>query len=446
MLHIAMTAAHGGYDSEQVPLGGAAAVCERLCRLWAGRSDVQLSLVGSGPCAPPGVRYFRAGGLGDQLPSALNEWDYAAFCKRFEDEATDWLLQQNPRPIVLSHDISESPNFTRLRRAGVDCLCVLHVDVVDYFQRFYLGDRLPASWWARAYRQLRGLPWPHVLQLVFEKQELAAERCRHMIVPSEPMKRLLLASYPHLPEGRVQVVPWGAPEAAPPRDLVEKARLHWEALYPGTLMTCMSRISPEKGQHIVLEGLLAAEARGEVPDGVTLVVAGAPAYMQGKRYEARLRSLAARLRRVKVVFPGHLGGPEKHGLLERTDVFLVASRHESYGLTIMEALAAGCAVVATRSFGTEATLDAGCGVMVESGRGAPDRLIRAALNLLRHPEKRAELGIGALARAEGQTFDKAAERLLVLCRGQGEHKVEPVRNGKASDRFSGQNQPNFTEP
>ena len=384
-----MTAAHGGYDSEQVPLGGGAAVCERLRSLWP-----SACLIGSGPGAD-----IRVGGLGSTVPSSLNELEYARFSRRFEHEATEAILRMSPRPVVLSHDISEGPSFGRLAQAGVDCLAILHVDVVDYFQRFYLGDVVSASSWAWLHRVSRQwLKWPDLLQLVFEKQHQAAAHCRYLVVPSARMKGILAKEYPFMPSGRVRVVPWGAPLSAEPASEEIKARLRAE-WGPGPYVLTLSRIAPEKGQDLLLRHY----------DG-KVVIAGAPSYMMGQRYMRKLQGLAQGR---PVIFPGHLGGAVKRAALELASVFVVCSRHESYGLTILEAMAAGCPIVGLRSYGVEATVEPAWGRIVEDGPG----LGAAVRELLANEALRTAMGAAARAQADSSGFASAAEELLRLCQG-----------------------------
>ena len=392
-MHVVMTAAHGGYDSDRVPLGGGAAVCERLRSTWP------VTLIGSGPLSD-----HRVGGLGDRIPSQLSEFEYARFCRRFEHEATELILSLKPS-VVLSHDISEGPSFARLARAGVDCLAILHVDVVDYFQRFYLGDMLPSRCWTWLHRATRQwLKWPDLLQLVFEKQLQAAQSCRYLVVPSEAMKSVLLECYPQMPPGRVQVVPWGAPLVQPSRADVEAAKLRLRAEWgEGPFVMTLSRISPEKSQDVLLRSNFS---------GATVVIVGAPSYMRGQRFFEKLQRIA---RPERVIFAGHLGGAEKRAALELASVFVVCSRHESYGLTILEAMAAGCPIVGLRSYGVDATVEPGWGRVVETGA----ELGGAIQELLDDRALAARLGAAARERASECTFRAAADELWRLCKGAG---------------------------
>ena len=406
-----MTAAHGGYDSERVPLGGAAAVCERLCETWRHHHDVLL--LGSGPVAPVGVRYKQMDLLEGRTPSSLGELEYANFCRRFELAISEEILR-NPDHVVLSHDISEGPDFARLAVAGHRVVTLFHVDVVDYFNRFYLGELLPPFCWTGLYRGVSGwLPVPDVLRLVFDKQERCVRHCPYVVVPSERMKGILRDCYPDLPRERVQVVGWGSPLSSPPAHLVAEARgrLSSEWGLAGPMLLTLSRISPEKNQELVLKALLHGESRGEIPAGLCLVIAGAPAYMRGEWYLRRLQGLAARLRSVRVLFVGHLGGPVKRAAFELADLFVVGSRHESYGLTTMEAMQAGCPVVGMRSYGVEVTVDGSNGVVVDGGAGA---LWQALRDLLLSPERRTCLARGALESASASRFDAAASALEAL--------------------------------
>lgn len=396
-----MTAAHAGYDSEKVPLGGGAAICERLCRSWSNRS---LMLLGSGPEAPAGVEYRSFDLLGGRHPATLNELAYARFCRRFERACTETVLEVARREpvVVLSHDVSEGPDFARLAAAGVPVHCILHVDVVDFFCRMYLRGRIAPERAARFHRRTRRWPvWPDLLRLVFDKQLDAAENCASLIVPSRGMQDVLERCYDRPP---VAVVPWGSLPA--PSDLkAERERLRREWALEGPLLVTLSRISPEKGQDILLRQL------SRVESALTVAIIGSAAYMGGQRFLARLQCLAARLpKNVRVLFPGHLGGVTKHAALSLADLMVTCSRHESYGLTIMEALANGLPVVALKSHGTEATLGRGGGVLVEH----PSELWPALSGLLADPERRRLLSAQALVRAREETFESAAEQLYSL--------------------------------
>ncbi len=420
VVEVVMTAAHAGYDSEQVPLGGGAAICERLCRSWSGRP---VTLLGSGPQAPPGVNYRQFDLLAGRHPATLKELAYARFCRRFERACTEAILAHPGPAVVLSHDVSEGPDFARLARAGIPSTCILHVDVVEFFCRMYLRGWVRPEWATALHRRTRRWPiWPDVLRLVLDKQADAAFHS-HLVAPSPGMRGPLERCYF---SPRVAVIPWGSQPPPSPSELEPvRAQLRQEwSLGTSPLLVTLSRISPEKGQDILLQALLQAEERGQIPGPLTLAIIGSAAYMGGKAFFARLRGLASRLNRVRVIFPGHLGGLNKHAALSLADLMVVASRHESYGLTTMEAMAVGLPVVALESHGTRATLAHGGGVLVDS----PEQLWPSIQALLGAPARRQELSRQALELAARETFEQASERLYELLQLSAR---QPERPGRA---------------
>ncbi len=116
------------------------------------------------------------------------------------------------------------------------------------------------------------------------------------------------------------------------------------------VIVTLSRLSPEKGIERLLAAVPHVDARGK---RLRVFICGGAAYMKGRAYERKLRRLAERVTTSRVEFTGHVVGAEKSALLQRADIFVSPSRHESYGLTIAEALAAGCRVISHHHYGAE---------------------------------------------------------------------------------------------
>lgn len=415
-----MTAAHGGSNSERLPLGGGAAICERLCRAWAGSPSLDITLLSPGADPPPGIKYRRINVLGDKSPAELDEWAYAKFCRLFEKKLTEEILRLRPEA-VLTHDLAEAPDFAVLERCGISCIPIYHVDVVDFFCRMYLR-RLATPRQAEAFwRRLRPYPCvPDILRLVFDKQAESVQFCPHLIVPSDSMRRVLQDTYPETPQQRVRVIPWGSPELPFSEQEIDTAVSHLSERFNLTpadrVIVTLSRISAEKGQDLLLKGLLDNEDSACFPKNCTLFICGHSAYMGGDKFLAELQTLARRLTKIRVVFPGHLGGIEKAAMLRRADIFVSASRHESYGLTTMEAMQQGTAVVAVDSAGTRQTVTPECAVTVPRDSLIPANLYAAVSSLLRDDERRRSLAAAARQRAQQITFRQAAEQILDLLR------------------------------
>ena len=167
----------------------------------------------------------------------------------------------------------------------------------------------------------------------------------------------------------------------------------------------LSRISPEKGQDSLLEALLEWERRPDYPERPLWVfLCGDAAFMQGQRFLERLKQLASRLRRTRVVFPGYVMGERKRGFFALADLFVFPSRHESYGLTLLEALAAGLPAVCLDHHGARSVMRPEFGALVQ-----PSELRGAIASMLEDEAGRKRMGDAAKKFAEGERFsDRAA--------------------------------------
>jgi len=113
----------------------------------------------------------------------------------------------------------------------------------------------------------------------------------------------LLRCYPSCPPKRVHVLPWGVWDAGPPGD-AEPLRREFGVPEGARVLLTLSRISPEKGQDLLLDALLEWERREDYPQRpLWLFVCGDAAFMQGQRFLEKLKRLASRLRRRAWSFP-----------------------------------------------------------------------------------------------------------------------------------------------
>lgn len=379
-MKILYTAAHGGFAAERVPLGGGAAVFEMLRAEWP---DVV-------PIVPEAV-------TGKQLVT-FSEMEYAAFCRRFEAESTESILRNEAKGcVVLVNDISEGPDFARLAAAGYRVFTIFHVDVVAYVAAIYGRGWVAPETLVRWHRRWERL-CPDVLQLVFQKQRDCVLHSVACIVPSPEMRDVIHRCYG--PQVRVEVLPWGTPPAT-----------HASELRPAekklTLLT-LSRISPEKNQHVLLEALLEWERQGTLPS-MRLRLCGQPAFMKGREYFEKLKELAGRLRQVEVEFPGHVTGQAKADQFAEADLYVFPSSHESYGLTLMEAFAAGLPALTLDHAGARSLMRAEFGRMASA-----DGFLPALQELTRDRARLREMGRAAQAFALAHPFAETAQQLRAL--------------------------------
>ncbi len=402
-MRVIYSAAHGGFAGQPVPLGGGAAIANQLTAEWSRTQPFELQLLDPsvlGSAAPTGEELV-----------GYSERQYADFCHRFDAAATEFILRYDPRHTrVLINDISEAPVFPRLAERGFIMDSIYHVDVVAYVAKIYAKDYVRPETLVQLYDRLGSL-YPSIAKLVFEKQRQSLQYSRHVIVPSPAMKQVLLSCYPQTPPGKIRVLPWGhSLETFPEDDVafeVQKLRDQFQ-LHPAVpTLLCLSRISPEKGQDLLLEAIAEWERQpGFPPNGLNLVICGDAAYMMGKKYLAKLRELAHGLRKTKVAFPGYVMGVRKQAFFEIADLYVFPSRHESYGLTLVEALAAGLPAVTLDHDGARGVMRPEFGVVAIYRDLIPE--IEA---LLQDGERRQRMSAAARAWARSQRFSETARTL-----------------------------------
>lgn len=421
MVHILYTAAHGGFSKENVPLGGGAAICDRLTESWSRLRSLSFDLLDPtvlGHRAPKGKDLVR-----------FSEWTYADFCHAFEKACTQKILQHNPQDVVvLCNDVSEGPDFKTLAERGYRILTIYHVDVVDYVARLYLGGRVKPETLTRGYSKLAGLLGRHflpaVINLVLRKQEESVRYSQGLIVPSRAMREVLLRCYPFLTASKIHVLPWGVWEDGVETGLVlqkAKAFRHYHTLNENALtLLTLSRISPEKGQDRLLKALKLWEGQSSYPkEGVTLLIAGEAAFMRGKKFASLLQSLAKQLQKTKVVFTGFADQELKQVLFSLANLYVFPSRHESYGLTALEAMRAGLPVLACFDHGTQEMMRPEVGRLLADRpeRELPELLVQALEEMTRDQLSLRAMGKAAEAYARGKPFDDTAKRMAELLVG-----------------------------
>ncbi|HXP86144.1 MAG TPA: glycosyltransferase family 4 protein [Bryobacteraceae bacterium] len=397
------TAAHAGFAPEAVPLGGGGAVADHLIAEWLRTEPFPFHALTPhllGRDAPSGRDLVRFG-----------ERAYARFCRRFERAVTAE-IQRYPAnsTVVLANDISEGPSFAELGARGYRIFTIFHVDVVAYIADIYLRGWVRPETTVRWYRRW-GRLLPDMAGLIWDKQEACVRHSRGLIVPSAGMRDTLLNCYADCPAEKIHVLPWGSWDSTDP--LPDPAPLRQEFGVPANarVLLTLSRISPEKGQDRLLETLLEWERRPDYPaEPLWLFICGEAAFMQGQRFLKRLRRLAARLKRTRVVFPGYVAGERKRAFFALADLYVFPSRHESYGLTLLEALAAGLPAVCLDHHGARSVMREEFGALVPASE-----LREALARLLADEAGRKRMGQAARAFAQYERFsDRAAELARII--------------------------------
>jgi glycosyltransferase involved in cell wall biosynthesis len=230
-----------------------------------------------------------------------------------------------------------------------------------------------------------------------------------IVAPSEPMRDLLLA---YGVRTRIEVIPTGLPaDRYVPGD-GRRFRENFGIAADRPLLLYVGRVAHEKNIEFLLHSFVAL--RRSCP-GALLAIAG-----EGPARE-HLRAQVLRLGIAQdVLFIGYLDRERTlTDCYAAADVFVFASRTETQGLVLLEALAQGRPVVSTAHLGTASILQPGCGARVAPDR--PDAFAQAVLDILDDPARAARLSSQARSYAQGWSSALMARRLAQLYRELVDH-------------------------
>jgi 1,2-diacylglycerol 3-alpha-glucosyltransferase len=263
-----------------------------------------------------------------------------------EDRRMAWralrrTLDELPLPFDLVHIhtpfLAHYAGVRCARRTNIPCLATYHT----FFEE-YLHHYLPLL--------------PHALSAFlarsFTRSQCAAVQA--LIAPSDPMRAVLAAYGVTTP---IHVVPTGlaADRFRAGDGAAFRAREGIGSNRP--LVTYIGRVAHEKNIGFLVQVFAAALA--SVPEAL-LVIAGEGPAREALRAEVRSRGLECH-----VHFAGYL--ERNSALLDcyaAADVFVFASRTETQGLVLLEAMAQGVPVVSTAELGTRSILVPASGALV----------------------------------------------------------------------------------
>jgi mannosyltransferase len=278
--------------------------------------------------------------------------------------------------------------------------------------------RRPLIWHARRNDEmivgvlLRALGWP--LKLVFTS---AAQR-HHSWITRWLIRRMdaviatseLSASFL---KRKATIIPHGVDtdRYAPP---VDRAAAFAEAGLPGRYaIGCFGRVRAQKGTDVFVDAMCRLLPR--YPDFTAVIVGAITADQTGFANELKKRIGDAGLQS-RVVITGELPIEDLPRWYRRLTIYAFTSLNEGFGLTLIEAMSAGAALVASRAGAAELVVEDGVsGVLTPPGD--VDALVAALEPLMRDPASATAMGERARKRVEEEfSLDAEANKIADVYR------------------------------
>ncbi|HEY1754525.1 MAG TPA: glycosyltransferase [Bryobacteraceae bacterium] len=223
-------------------------------------------------------------------------------------------------------------------------------------------EHIPWDVWAAKYPKVR------------ERAAQAALRCAYHVSVSESVRRTVEESTGQ--KDNFVVVPNGVDGSLFTAGENGQKRSRNQILFAGA-------VRPIKGVDVLLRAV-----RLLVNQGVdaNLLVVGEAYYGSYRKEETRLRQLALELDlETKVRFAGKKSPADLAADMRESAVLVLPSRAESFGMVLVEALASGTPVVATRCGGPEDIVNDQVGVLVP--KEDPEALAKGIRHVLEHTEE-----------------------------------------------------------
>jgi mannosyltransferase len=314
-----------------------------------------------------------------------------------------------------------APKLAKMFRAGW-----FGSDAPDGIERITVVDlarlwrrRAPLIWHARRNNEmitgvlLRSLGWP--LKLIFTS---AAQRhhswitrwlIRRMdaIIATSEISASFLKRAP-------TVIPHGVDtdRYAPPAD---RASAFAEAKLPGRYaIGCFGRVRAQKGTDVFVDAM--CRLLPLYPD-FTAIIVGAVTVEQAAFADELKKRIAAAGLSSRIVITGELEIEAVQRWYQRLTIYAFTSRNEGFGLTLIEAMAVGAALVASRAGAAELVVEDGITGLL-TPPGDVNALVAALEPLLRDPASASAMGERARGRVLAEfSLDAEANRIAEVYRG-----------------------------
>ena len=313
-------------------------------------------------------------------------------------------------PIISFPKFLTTPSFAffaerRIRKAGID---LVHTHERIFRADLFTMHGVPHRYWVREVRRKRMSLYDRATACV-EERLIADPDCRLFLPVSGLTEEIFIHEYGIAPE-RVRVVHPG----------VDPAR--FEGMDPARCRSELARrfgIAPEervilfvsmnfeiKGLDALLRGL-AILARDPSAPPFRLLVAG-------KGNVRKYRELASALGiGDRIVFAGVIPGADLPALYAAADLYAMLSRFDTFGMVVLEAMAAALPVLVSDHVGAKDLVREGVNGSILPADAGPGEIARKLASLL-SKEVRERMGRAARQTAREHTWDAAAARVAAI--------------------------------
>lgn len=335
------------------------------------------------------------------------------FCPHYGREKPDPHVIRLPAVTFLFHRESRVAFPMPLRARRI----LGELDAIHSHTPFSLGAlALWAARWARiphvhtyhtlyvAYRHYLPPPLRPPRRMAEVLSAAFCNRCDAVTVESTPIRDELLRYGVRVP---IHVFPFGVNLRAFSCPIQYDLRADLALPDRAPVLLYVGRLAPEKNVFFLLR--MFREVALRRPDVLLVMIGGGPS-AEDLVHEASRLGVARR-----VLFPGYIGHDRLVDYYRQADLFVFASKTETQGMVVLEAMAAGLPVVAIPEMGVKDIVRDR-----ENALCAPEDEVRyaeAVLELLADASLRDKLRAGALRTARELSTETSTRRLLSVFEG-----------------------------
>lgn len=316
--------------------------------------------------SPPTPAQFSRAAL-SALPQSELEYRVHTYAEKVEETAE---AVKHKVSGIHAHDWMSFPAAMRAsNRSGKPYIA--HIHSTEY-------DRIPSG---------------HGSHYIMHTEYEGMMHARRVVAVSYYTKQLLVTKY-GIPADKIDVVHNGVDPLITP---AEPGRHHFAHGRP--IVTFMGRLTMQKGAEYFLA--LAQRVLEKVPNAL-FIIAG-----NGDMYHSLLLRTAHEHLSASVLFSGFIRGAQKDVLLDRTDVFVMPSLSEPFGLVALEAAQRHTPVIVSKNSGVNEVLPSSLSIDFWD----VDKMSDGIVELLTNESSREHMIQNQLQELRSVTWDAAAGKL-----------------------------------